>query len=90
MKKRVYMMDNSLKENQYAPQIVRAWFREEDQYGGNYNRQFFVDNPAHLPVIGTFIESDHAYGWVTHIQHVYSAGQLIITILLSKDKELTS
>ena len=80
------MMDNSLKENEYTPQIVRAWFREEDQYGGNYNRQFFVDNPAHLPLIGTFIESDLVYGWVSHIQYTYSKEQLVITILLSKEK----
>jgi hypothetical protein len=79
-------MDNSLKDNQYQPRIVRAWFREEDQYGGNYDRQFFVDNPAHLPLIGTFIESDHACGWVSHIQYTYGKEQLVITISISKEK----
>lgn len=46
---------------------LRMWVVETDQYGAT-DRKFHIDDPAHIPRVGDFINGDYASGWVSRVQ----------------------
>lgn len=55
---------------------TRMWIVETDQYGAT-DRKFYIDDPAHIPRVGEFVDGDSAGGWVDLVQWNYPmlAGQ---------------
>jgi len=74
---------------------VRMWICETDRYGATDNK-FYIDNPAHVPRIGEFVDSDGVGGHVKLVQYHHrikdqkldetAEFSLIIMIYLSETK----
>lgn len=60
---------------------TRMWIVEKDQYGST-ERKFYIDEPAHIPRVGEFVDGDKAGGWVDHVQWNYP--------MLSSDTSLST
>lgn len=59
---------------------TRMWIVATDRYGET-DRKFYIDDPAYIPRIGEYVDSDKACGWVSHVQWKYPriTGQSIDT-----------